>query len=72
MNYCKLVQKTEASLAYMAGPSYAARVMEAAAENAASATDLDDAAAFYEALYLGVHGVLESLNAPAAYFDCIA
>jgi hypothetical protein len=67
--FFKLVEKTHANLTAVAGEAYADNVLVLAAQNA---DQNEDGSAFYEQQYLSLSGVLESLDAPASYYDAIA
>ena len=61
MSYEDLVTKGYEALVAEAGKKYADKVFDFAAQNQGSDG--------YEGIYNAIGGVLESLNAPANYFD---
>jgi hypothetical protein len=66
--YAMLIEEGERKLAEIAGADYAYDVFSTAALNATGDPTLDDEA-FCEQIYNSLSGVLESRNAPDAYYD---
>ena len=69
MEYANKIETFRDNLSMVAGIEYTDNIIELAAQNADCGEC--DPEEFYEGLYLSLHGILESQNAPESYFDAI-